>query len=80
MYRFQPADHVFGSVEDFPENKCYCPDGNCPLKGVFNVSLCQFSKLDGIEIYILMMVMIFTLYLILYRFSRISVLASLSQR
>jgi hypothetical protein len=35
---------VFGSVEEFPENKCYCQGGNCSPKGTFNVSLCQFNS------------------------------------
>jgi hypothetical protein len=42
--RFQPADHVFGNVDDFPENKCYCAGTTCPKRGVFNVSKCQFGK------------------------------------
>lgn len=42
--RFQPADHVFGSVDEFPENKCFCDNAQCSPKGTFNVSLCQFSE------------------------------------
>ncbi|XP_035713414.1 scavenger receptor class B member 1 isoform X2 [Folsomia candida] len=42
--RFQPADHVFGSVEDYPENKCYCENAKCAPRGVFNVSHCQFNS------------------------------------
>lgn len=41
--RFQPAEHVFGSVDEFPENECYCSAKPCAPKGTFNVSLCQFG-------------------------------------
>ncbi|ODM93432.1 Scavenger receptor class B member 1, partial [Orchesella cincta] len=42
--RFQPADHVFGTVEDYPQNDCYCLSKPCALKGTFNVSQCQFGS------------------------------------
>lgn len=39
--RFQPAHHVFGEVQEFPENKCYCSSISCPLQGTLNISKCR---------------------------------------
>ncbi|XP_028139088.1 lysosome membrane protein 2 isoform X1 [Diabrotica virgifera virgifera] len=44
-YRFTPPKNVFGSVEENPENACFCPQGPpCTPSGFFNVSLCQFDS------------------------------------
>lgn len=44
-YRFTPDMGAFASVENNPENACYCPAGPpCAPHGLFNVSLCQFGE------------------------------------
>lgn len=44
-YRFTPDEKVFASVENNPDNVCFCPAGPpCAPHGMFNVSLCQFGK------------------------------------
>lgn len=44
-YRFTPPKNVFGSVEENPDNLCFCPQGPpCAPSGFFNVSLCQYGK------------------------------------
>lgn len=46
-YRFTPPKNVFGSVEENPDNLCFCPQGPpCAPSGFFNVSLCQYGKFD----------------------------------
>ncbi|KAL3270736.1 hypothetical protein HHI36_021261 [Cryptolaemus montrouzieri] len=44
-YRFSPPKNVFGSVEENPENDCFCPHGPpCTPSGFFNVSMCQYDS------------------------------------
>ncbi|XP_018567458.1 scavenger receptor class B member 1 isoform X2 [Anoplophora glabripennis] len=44
-YRFTPPKNVFGSVEENPDNACFCPQGPpCAPSGFFNVSLCQYDS------------------------------------
>jgi scavenger receptor class B protein 1 len=46
-YRFVPADNVFGTPAENPENACFCNNANgvCDTpSGVFNVSACQFGS------------------------------------
>lgn len=44
-YRFSPPSNVFSSVEENPENECFCPHGPpCTPSGFFNVSLCQYGE------------------------------------
>ncbi|KAF5284609.1 hypothetical protein FQA39_LY16967 [Lamprigera yunnana] len=44
-YRFSPSTDVFGTVEENPNNECFCPGGPpCSPSGFFNVSLCQFDS------------------------------------
>lgn len=44
-YRFSPPKNVFGSVEENPENMCFCPQGPpCAPSGFFNISACQYGK------------------------------------
>lgn len=44
-YRFAPAQNVFGTPEENPENECFCPQGPpCTPSGFFNVSFCQYGK------------------------------------
>lgn len=43
-YRFTPPKNVFASVDENPENDCFCPHGPpCTPSGFFNVSLCQYG-------------------------------------
>lgn len=45
--RFVPADNVFGTPAENPENACFCNNANgvCDTpSGVFNVSACQFGS------------------------------------
>lgn len=45
-YRFTPPKDVFASVEENPENDCFCPHGPpCTPSGFFNVSLCQYGNI-----------------------------------
>lgn len=45
-FRFTPDENVFASVENNPDNDCFCPGGPpCAPHGFFNVSLCQYGKL-----------------------------------
>lgn len=44
-YRFTPSERVFASVENNPDNMCFCPNGPpCAPHGMFNVSACQYGK------------------------------------
>lgn len=44
-YRFTPPENVFASVEENPDNECFCPHGPpCTPSGFFNVSLCQYGN------------------------------------
>ncbi|XP_076255610.1 epithelial membrane protein isoform X1 [Rhynchophorus ferrugineus] len=44
-YRFTPPKNVFASVEENPDNMCFCPQGPpCAPSGFFNVSLCQYDS------------------------------------
>ncbi|XP_060534332.1 scavenger receptor class B member 1 isoform X2 [Cylas formicarius] len=44
-YRFTPPIDVFASVDENPENLCFCPAGPpCAPSGFFNVSLCQYDS------------------------------------
>lgn len=44
-YRFTPSEKVFASVENNPDNVCFCPAGPpCAPHGMFNVSSCQYGK------------------------------------
>jgi len=43
-YRFVPPANVFGTPEENPKNRCYCPNGSCALSGLFNLSSCQFNS------------------------------------
>lgn len=44
-YRFSPPKNVFASVEENPDNQCFCPQGPpCAPSGFFNVSLCQYDS------------------------------------
>ncbi|CAH1981588.1 unnamed protein product [Acanthoscelides obtectus] len=44
-YRFTPPKNVFASVEENPDNACFCPQGPpCAPSGFFNVSLCQYDS------------------------------------
>lgn len=44
-FRFSPPKNVFASVEQNPDNACYCPQGPpCTPSGFFNVSLCQYDS------------------------------------
>ncbi|XP_060532745.1 lysosome membrane protein 2 [Cylas formicarius] len=41
---YTPADNIFESVQDNPDNKCYCPGNEyCPPKGLQNISPCQYD-------------------------------------
>ncbi|KAJ8916553.1 hypothetical protein NQ315_000195 [Exocentrus adspersus] len=44
-YRFTPPKDVFASVDENPDNMCFCPQGPpCAPSGFFNVSLCQYDS------------------------------------
>jgi len=44
VFRFVPSESVFGDVETYPENQCYCADGPpCSRPGTFNISTCQLG-------------------------------------
>lgn len=44
-YRYGLPDYVTYSAQERPENQCYCNmnSGDCPLKGVYNVTPCNFG-------------------------------------
>lgn len=45
-YQYVHPEDIFDSVEEKPENGCYCnmENGQCPLKGVFNVTMCNYGE------------------------------------
>ncbi|XP_046635934.1 scavenger receptor class B member 1-like isoform X1 [Daphnia pulicaria] len=48
-YRFGPPINAFDTPATNPDNACFCPpgtmerDGNCGIKGLFNISSCKFG-------------------------------------
>nr|CAH0101993.1 unnamed protein product [Daphnia galeata] len=48
-YRFGPPVTTFDTPATNPDNACFCPpgvmerDGNCGIKGLFNISSCKFG-------------------------------------
>ncbi|XP_019765703.1 scavenger receptor class B member 1 isoform X2 [Dendroctonus ponderosae] len=41
---YTSADNIFDSVDENPENKCFCPGNEfCPPKGLQNISPCQYD-------------------------------------
>lgn len=45
VHQYVHPENIFDSVEEKPDNRCFCSSDNtqCPLKGVFNVSSCSFG-------------------------------------
>lgn len=42
---YTPPANTFQTVDDEPENKCFCPGNEyCPPKGLQNISPCQYGK------------------------------------
>lgn len=41
---YTPEDDVFANGDEKPDNKCYCPNEECPPDGIQNIAPCQFSK------------------------------------
>jgi len=42
-FRFVPPANVFGTPQENPRNRCFCPTGHCSPSGLFNISSCQFG-------------------------------------
>ncbi|XP_018567422.1 scavenger receptor class B member 1-like isoform X2 [Anoplophora glabripennis] len=44
-YRYKSPEYIFDTAEERPGNQCYCSltSGDCPLKGVYNVTPCNFG-------------------------------------
>ena len=43
FYRFAGTEKMFASVEENPENWCFCSGGVCNPSGVTNSSTCRFG-------------------------------------
>lgn len=44
-WRFTPPTDVFASVDEKPEQICFCPGGPpCAPSGTFNASACQYES------------------------------------
>jgi len=43
-FRFVPPANLFGTPQENPRNRCFCPNSQCPKSGLFNVSACQFGS------------------------------------
>ncbi|XP_050506428.1 scavenger receptor class B member 1-like isoform X2 [Diabrotica virgifera virgifera] len=45
VYQYVHPEDLFDSADEKPENGCFCMDsGQCPLKGVYNASSCNYGS------------------------------------
>lgn len=44
FYRFAGTENMFGSVEQNPDNWCFCSGGVCNPSGVANSSTCRYGS------------------------------------